>query len=64
MKRLRRIELLDSEQAPAETMLNEVRALLAEAEAWVAAEPGATRLAEQALDRCREALEAPLVTAA
>jgi hypothetical protein len=64
LSRLQRIELLERDEAPPETMLNEVRALLAEAEAWVAAEPGGTRRAEEALDRCRQALEAPLATAA
>ena len=62
IERLRRIELLEREQAPARTMLEEVRGLLAEAEAWVRAEPGGTERATEALDRCREALEAPLVT--
>jgi hypothetical protein len=64
LSRLRRIELLEREDAPAEAMLDEVRALLAEAEAWVTAEPGGTRRAEAALDRCRKALEPPFATAA
>ena len=64
LERLERIQALERGTAPAETMLNEVRALLAEAEAWVAAEPGGTRRAEKALDRCRTALEAPFVPAA
>ena len=64
LSRLRRIELLEAESAPAETMLEEVRQLLTEAEAWVAAEPGGTRRAEEALDRCRGALETRFATAA
>jgi hypothetical protein len=64
MSRLRRIELLEREDAPAEALLNEVRLLLAEAEAWVAAEPGGMRRAEAALGRCKDALEAPFATAA
>lgn len=64
LRRLERIELLDRGDVPAETVLNEVRFLLAEAEAWVAVEPGGTRRAEEALDRCREALEGPFATAA
>jgi hypothetical protein len=38
-------------------MLAEVRALLTEAEAWVRAEGGGTEEAEDALERCRMALE-------
>jgi hypothetical protein len=64
LERLERIQALERDAAPAETMLGEVRLLLAEAEAWVAAEPGGTRRAEQALDRCQKALEAPFVAAA
>jgi hypothetical protein len=64
MDRLERIEHLERTRAPAETMLQEVRELLAEAEAWVAVEPGGTRRAEAALDRCREALERPVASAA
>jgi hypothetical protein len=64
LSRLQRIEFLERSEAPAESLLEEVRLLLAEAEAWVAAEPGGTRRAEESLDRCRETLEAPLMTAA
>ena len=64
LTRLGRIERLERADAPAETLLAEVRLLLSEAEAWVAAEPGGTRRAEEALDRCRRALEAPFATAA
>jgi len=58
MRRLRRIEALDRERAPAGSLLAEVRELLVEAEAWVRAEPGDTEPAEEALERCRDALRA------
>ena len=64
--RLRRIEALERERAPARSVLAEVRELLDEAERWVREEgwlahPGAEqpvteRLAD-ALDRCRAELE-------
>jgi hypothetical protein len=63
LRRLRRIEALERERAPARSILAEVRALLEEAEAWLAAEPaepGGTDLAEAALERCRTALTAPV----
>ena len=44
IQRLERIEALQSSQAPAEELLGEVRQLLSEGEAWLAAErcgPGA-----------------------
>ena len=56
LHRLERIEALDREGAPVRSVLAEVRALLAEAEAWVAAEGEGTDLAEQALHRCRDAV--------
>jgi hypothetical protein len=56
LHRLERIEALDREGAPMRSVLAEVRSLLAEAEAWVAAEGGGTDLAEQALRRCRDAV--------
>jgi len=58
VRRLRRIEALDRARAPAGSLLAEVRELLTEAEAWVRAEPGGTESAEEALERCREALKA------
>ena len=58
VRRLRRIEALDRERAPARSLLAEVRELLTEAEAWVRAEPGGTEPAEEALERCRDALRA------
>jgi len=56
LRRLDRIEVLEREGAPARSLLAEVHALLAEAEAWVASERGETDAAETALGRVREAL--------
>jgi hypothetical protein len=61
LRRLKRIEALERERAPARSILAEVKALLDEAEAWLAAEPGGSELAEAALERCRDALTAPVV---
>jgi hypothetical protein len=55
LERLRRIDDLKSEGAPAEVLLDEVRALLGEAEAWIEAE-GASGRAATALESSREAL--------
>jgi hypothetical protein len=55
LTRLERIDALKQADAPAGVLLDEVRELLSEAEAWVAADrPGET--AEQALARSQEAL--------
>jgi hypothetical protein len=59
LRRLDRIEALEREGAAARSMLAEVHALLAEAEAWVAAEREGTEAAEAALGRAREALAQP-----
>jgi hypothetical protein len=56
LARLERIEALEQTAVPAEVLLEEVRGLLADAEAWVRSEPAGTDLAESALERCREAL--------
>jgi hypothetical protein len=58
MERLARIESLERDGCAAETLLDEVRALLNEAEDWVRAEPGGTERAAEALDRSRAALAA------
>jgi hypothetical protein len=42
IRRLERIESLQSAQAPARELLREVRKLLSEGEAWLAVERGAT----------------------
>jgi hypothetical protein len=57
LARLDRIEALEREDAPVGVLLAEVRALLAEAEAWVRAEPAGTERAEDALERCRKTAE-------
>jgi hypothetical protein len=54
--RLERIEALEAAGAPAGLLLDEVRGLLADAEAWVRTERDGTDLARTALERCREAL--------
>jgi hypothetical protein len=57
LARLARIEELERQDAPAEALLDELRALVHEAEAWARAErPGAR--AEVAVARCRRALDA------
>jgi hypothetical protein len=56
LDRLRRIESLERESAPAGTLLDEVRALLAEAEAWVRSEGHGNPRAEAAVDALRDAL--------
>lgn len=56
IERLERIEALDRDEAPPGALLDELRGLVAEAEAWLRAErPGAR--AETAVDRCRAALD-------
>jgi hypothetical protein len=56
LRRLRRIEVLEREGAPVRWLLAEVRALVEEAEAWVAAEGAGTDLTQMAIARCRAAL--------
>ncbi len=55
--RLERIEQLDRDGAPPGALLEEVRSLLREAEAWLAVEAGADGGAAAALEGCRAALE-------
>jgi hypothetical protein len=57
LERLDRIDGLREEDAPATALLEEVRALLCEAEDWVREEPAARRAVE-VLERSREALAA------
>jgi len=57
LERLDRIDGLREEEAPATVLLEEVRALLCEAEEWVREEPAARRAVE-ALGRSREVLAA------
>jgi len=56
LARLERIEELERRGTPPGELLEEVRALLAEAEVWVRSEAGDTSAAEGALERCREAV--------
>jgi hypothetical protein len=58
LQRLRRIEALEREHAPARALLAEVHALLGEAEAWVSSEREGKELADAALRRCRNAVAA------
>ena len=58
LRRLRRIEALEREHAPARALLAEVHALLDEAEAWVSCDRDRTEIAEAALRRCRDAVAA------
>ena len=57
LERLERIEALKRDEAPAGVLLDEVRALLAEAEAWAEADR-ADGHASAALEACREAFAA------
>jgi hypothetical protein len=56
LTRLERIEALDRSHALPELLLDELRALLAEAEAWVRVEGRPSSAARDALERCRLAL--------
>jgi len=55
LARLERIEALERQQAPARVLLEEVRALLREAEAWARAEPAGAQ-AMEAVEACKAAL--------
>jgi hypothetical protein len=55
LDRLRRIDELKAERAPAAVLLEEVRSLLGEAEAWIDAE-GSSERVTRALKTSREAL--------
>jgi hypothetical protein len=57
LERLERIDGLRKEDAPAEVLLDEVRALLADAEDWVGDEPVPSRTMG-AVERARVALAA------
>jgi hypothetical protein len=60
LERLRRIERLDRAGAPRAQLLDELRALLGEAEAWSRAEGGDA--GARAVDGLRSALVTPTVT--
>ncbi len=58
LDRLDRIATLDAADVPAAVLLDEVRELVREAEAWVAVEPRSLRReAARAVERCHVALE-------
>jgi hypothetical protein len=57
LERLRRIDALERGSAPADVLLREVRALLAEAESWARSEARGSARAEAAVDGLRIALE-------
>jgi hypothetical protein len=56
-ERLEQIERLERQNAPVAVLLQEVRELLAEAEAWVRSEARGNERAEAAVQVLREALE-------
>jgi hypothetical protein len=56
LERLGRIEALDRSHAPPTVLLAELRALVGEAEAWLAAEPDPGARAERAVVCCRQSL--------
>ena len=57
LERLSRIERLEQDEAPADVLLSEVRALLAEAEEWVRSDGAANERAQAAVQGLREALD-------
>jgi hypothetical protein len=57
IERLERIEALEREGARPEALLAEVRELLREGEAWIAAEGPGSEPAAASIDRCRLAYE-------
>jgi len=61
MERLERIDGLRREDAPARILLDEVRALLSDAEDWVREDDVPDRAA-RAVERTREALESAFAT--
>jgi hypothetical protein len=57
IERLERIERLREGGGPRRAILGEVRKLLDDADAWLAAEPSGTEGARAALHRCRRRME-------
>jgi hypothetical protein len=60
LKRLARIEALDREGAPAHSLLDELRALVTEAEPWSRTEGG--EAGEEAVSQLRSALATEMAT--
>ncbi|MEP6909061.1 MAG: hypothetical protein ABI896_01365 [Actinomycetota bacterium] len=56
LERLERIDVLQREDAPAQVLLEEVRSLLADAEAWVREDPGVPARTTEAIERSVEGL--------
>jgi hypothetical protein len=61
IERLDRIEALEREDARPSALLAELRELVREAEAWARVEHPPQH-AEAAVDRCKEALDQPILT--
>jgi hypothetical protein len=59
LERLERIDRLRAGGGPRVVVLAEVRKLLEEGEAWLAAESGGAERAQHALDACRRRLDEP-----
>jgi hypothetical protein len=59
LERLERIDRLRSAGGSRTVLLAEVRKLLQEGEAWLAAEPNETERARHALESCRRRLDEP-----
>ena len=57
LERLNRIERMEQDEAPADVLLSEVRALLAEAEEWVRSDGAANERAQATVQGLREALD-------
>ena len=57
LARLERIEALNGDRAPAGELLDEVRALLGEAEAWARAERMVPDTTLDAVEQCRQMLQ-------
>jgi len=57
LERLNRIERLEQDEAPADVLLSEVRALLAEAEEWVRSDGASNERAQVAVEGLRKALD-------
>jgi hypothetical protein len=64
LARIERIERLDRADAPAHDLLEEVRALLREAEAWARREGPGSEAAADAIERCQSALDGSRVARA
>jgi hypothetical protein len=65
LARLDRIEALQRGGASTGAVLEQVRALLAEAESWIRAEPpGEAHAAQEAVERCRQTVDRAVLDSA